>query len=170
MKKLNMYRCSVNLHGPHSSTKSGSGMWYVCETSEKNAKRALHAHFVKNNLMGSPDSIKLSLTDLDEDILPRGACMKRSEYADKILQKKEAIQNKYKFAPKKSEKGMLLHKVIREPKEYKEIRVPGAVPMDTYPDGIEDCGELHDIEGVTYKGKPLSMENLGELIESLQEV
>ena len=90
MKELNLYFISVNTRGPHAYTKSGSGIWYVCETSEKRAEKALQLHLNDNNLIGSPDNTYLvdqKQVQLDTNFLPRKACMKRKDYEQCLLEK-----------------------------------------------------------------------------------
>ena len=168
MRELNIYRIAVNLHGPHALSKSGSGMWFVCETSEKNAKKALQKHFSENHLLGSSDDIDCAkYLYLDTEILPRGACMERDDYKAALKEKKESQKNQYQFSPKKSEKGIALHKPNREPQNYREVIVPGAEKTPDTLQTISDCGDLPDIDGITYNGQALSANNLDNMIEEL---
>lgn len=155
MKELNLYQIYVNTRGPHAYTKSGSGVWFIAETSEKNAKKALQRYFNLHNLIGSTDDVAKSPQDLDVDLLPRGTCMRREEYTNLKKAKKLSLKDKYQFSPKKSEKGLELHKINRKAKEYRDIVVPGAERF-TPNMSIKDCGPLKNIDGVTLEGKSLS--------------
>ena len=130
----------------------------MCETSEKRAEKALQLHLNDNNLIGSPDNTYLvdqKQVQLDTNILPRKACMKRKDYEQCLLEKKLQKRDKYIFSPKKSEKGIKLHKVIKESQEYRNIIVPGTYKQNSILEKIEDCGRLKKIDNVTLNGKPL---------------
>lgn len=170
MKELNLYWIGVNIRGPHSHSKSGAGAWLVCETSEKNAKKALQDYFNENHLIGSSDDICRSSTIPDLSIVSRGTCMRQSEYYALVEENKEKEKNKYQFSPKISEKGIQLHKYTKNSSEYEEPNIHGAFGNNIDKElTIDDCGELPDIEGVTYNGESLTHQNLDSLIDEITE-
>ena len=127
MKKLNLYRIPVNLYGPHPYRKSGSGNWVVCETSPKNALKVLQKYLSDNNLIGMSGYAYLIYEEqfpLDTEILPRRHVMQFTEYKERVYEKTHP--EKYIFSPKKTKKGINLHKIMREPTEYRSPFVNGA--------------------------------------------
>ena len=126
MKKLNLYLISVNLYGPHPYRKSGSGNWVVCETSPENALKVLQKYLSDNNLIGMSGHASLIYKGfpLDTEILPRRHVMQFTEYKERVYEKTHP--EKYIFSPKKTENGIKLYKIVREPMEYRSPFVNGA--------------------------------------------
>lgn len=169
MKELSNYIVSVNTHGPHCYRKNGAGGWLVCETSEKAAHKALQRYFREHNITTSSGDVERSMTPVRLDILKRGECMKYRDFLELANKKEEP----YQFSPKKTAEGSALRRSRNEGSSRDKTFVNGAFGQsDTYyteNSSICDVGDLPDISGVTFNGKPLSANNLENMISDLAE-
>lgn len=163
MINAKLYTIAVDVYGPtESKRKTGRGRYVVCEKSEEMAIKCLRNYFKENNLTGDINYI-YQITDENKIMdLNKKTVIKETDYFDLLKQSKE--KSNYVFEPKKSEKGMQIHKINRPGKEKREINIQGAFGnSNAKTEKIEDCGTLKDIDGVTYNGEPLSNQNVENL-------
>lgn len=167
MKDINLYKINVSTRGPVVfQHKNGYGSYIIVAKSENQAKEYLQNYFKANNLFGDMyQPCKYSLDNVLQ--LELGTVMRKKEYLTKL----EEYNNKreYQFTPKKTEKGNKLHKINRPGIEYRERNVQGAYGNErscTFnpdkPEMFEDCLDLHNIDGITFEGKPLNYENMSD--------
>lgn len=180
MKDIGIYVINVSTHGP--IFKSGRGHYYIAAKDKEQAIISLKKYFKKNNLFGSiykpvrhleqcktfnKNGITYIYSDFFKIPLQFGEVVDAYKYLEDCtkLQDKEP----YKFTPKKTAKGLKIHRINRPGIEYREKNVQGAYGRarsctfnPDKPEMYEDCLDLHNIDGITFEGKPLNYENISD--------
>lgn len=182
MKNISIYMIQVSTRGPiHTQfAKSGHGVYLVVAKDTEQAVQFLKDYFKENNLFGSiykpyilPEKYETFNKNGKMYIYSRyySVPLKFGEVIDrhKYLNECEKFQNKenYRFIPKKTEKGLKIHKISRPGIEYRERNIQGAFGNERScsvnperPEMFEDCINLHNINGITYEGRPLNYDNM----------
>lgn len=163
MREINQYQINVSTRGPHYN-KTGRGVWIVAETTPEKATAALKTHFKEHNLFGS---IYPAWKITSRIPLERGIVIKREDYFELVEKSK---QPGYVFTPAKTEAGEKLHRPNRAGIEYRDKQVNGAfgAPGKAI-ERMEDCGELHNMEGITFNSQELEDWNLENMIDDMEE-
>ena len=159
MKEIKQYRIGVSVYGP-ASKKTGAGIWYVAETTEKKATAALQNYFKQHNLFGS---IQYAFTPSRTFIsMKRGQVLSEREYF--LIKEEQEKQKPYEVIPHRANG----HVKPKFGTDADKAPVQGAYGSHNEPTCIEDCGSLPHVDGVTYEGRNLDAYNLENQIDEME--
>lgn len=150
-KEVNLYQVNVSTRGPWNiqRTKTGRGCWVVAETSPQKAEETVRAYLKEYNLFGN---IYPAWKIASETPFGRGTVLRKEDYLAFLESNKEP---KYVFTPVRTKAGEKSRHSIHPGETDRNRQVFGAFQMPLEVERIEDCGQLHNIEGVTYEGQEL---------------
>lgn len=161
-KTVRQYQIQVSTRGPIKAqcSKSGRGVYIVAETDPEKAIKALKAYFKEYNLFGSMYPAYELTSEWQKISLERGTVMTKEQYLELAERKR---QPGYVFAPAKTGQKKNQRRQDCVDAEDRNRQVFGAFQKPSDIEQIDDCGELHNVEGVTYEGA-----GLGDYLEDFE--